>query len=188
MGGPTSTRSSALLRHAADVTTDWLTAALADAGVLAHGSRVVSFETEAIGTGQMADTTRFSLRYDEDGSGPASVVGKFASADDLSRGHRPGVARLRDRGPLLPRGRSPRHGARPAGLRGGGRARDRLVHAPARGHRGWSPRRPDRSVHPRRRGRGPRGDGGTARAVLGGGGAGRTGMAATAPRPSPTPC
>jgi hypothetical protein len=85
MGGPARPVPAALLRHAADVTTEWLTAALDGAGVLTPGSRVVSFETEAIGTGQMADTTRFALRYDEDGSGPASVVGKFASADDLSR-------------------------------------------------------------------------------------------------------
>jgi Phosphotransferase enzyme family len=86
MGAPTRPVPATLLRHAADVTADWLTEALADAGVLAHGSRVVSFETEAIGTGQMADTTRFSLAYEEGGSGPASVVGKFASADDQSRG------------------------------------------------------------------------------------------------------
>jgi hypothetical protein len=85
MGGPARPVPAALLRRAADVTTEWLTAALDGAGVLTPGSRVVSFETEAIGTGQMADTTRFALRYDEDGSGPASVVGKFASADDLSR-------------------------------------------------------------------------------------------------------
>ncbi len=85
MRGPTSPVPATLLRQAADVTTDWLTAVLADAGVLAHGARVLSFETEAIGTGQMADTTRFSLGYQRDGSGPASVVAKFASADDLSR-------------------------------------------------------------------------------------------------------
>src|SRR5580658_10703071 len=86
MGAPTRPVPATLLRHAADVTADWLTEALADAGVLTHGSRVVSFETEAIGTGQMAHTTRFSLAYEEGGSGPASVVGKFASADDQSRG------------------------------------------------------------------------------------------------------
>ncbi len=79
MGDPT------LLRHAADVTADWLTEALAGAGALAQGARVVSFETAPIGTGQMADTTRFSLSYDLAGAGPASVVGKFASADDQSR-------------------------------------------------------------------------------------------------------
>ena len=39
-----------------------------------------------VGTGQMADTSRFTLIYDVAGAGPASVVGKFASADDQSRG------------------------------------------------------------------------------------------------------
>jgi len=75
-----------LLRSAAEVTPEWLTAALVGAGVLAGSARVVSFEHSPIGTGQMADTTRFMLAYDEDGAGPPSVVGKFASADDQSRG------------------------------------------------------------------------------------------------------
>ena len=75
-----------LLRHAADVTPEWLTDALGAAGVLARGARVTSFETQSVGTGQMADTTRFSLALDTPGSGPGSVVGKFASADDQSRG------------------------------------------------------------------------------------------------------
>ena len=74
-----------LLRLAADVTPQWLTTALADAGTLAPGARVVSFQSEPIGTGQMADTTRFDLHYDEPGVGPKAVVGKFASADDQSR-------------------------------------------------------------------------------------------------------
>ena len=75
-----------LLRHASDVTPEWLTEALRHAGALAQGAAVRSFETAPIGTGQMADTTRFMLTLDEPGAGPASVVGKFASADDQSRG------------------------------------------------------------------------------------------------------
>ncbi len=48
---------------------------------------MTSLAREPIGTGQMADTTRFTLAYEGDGPvGPASVVGKFASADDQSRG------------------------------------------------------------------------------------------------------
>ncbi len=86
MGGPRRPGRTTLVRHAADVTAEWLTTALGDAGLVAEGAQVVSFETEAIGTGQMADTTRFSLTYDKEGAGPASVVGKFASADDQSRG------------------------------------------------------------------------------------------------------
>ncbi len=75
-----------LLRQAADVTPDWLTRVLRRAGALADGASVRSFATAPIGTGQMADTTRFTLTLDEPGAGPASVVGKFASADDQSRG------------------------------------------------------------------------------------------------------
>jgi Phosphotransferase enzyme family len=77
--------TTALLRHATDVTPDWLTAALTRAGVLAPGASVRSFEREPVGTGQMAETTRFVLQLDRPDAGPASVVGKFASADDQSR-------------------------------------------------------------------------------------------------------
>ena len=75
-----------LLRHHADVTPEWLTDVLTRAGRLSGGASVRAFGTEPIGTGQMADTTRFSLTFDRDGAGPSSVVGKFASADDQSRG------------------------------------------------------------------------------------------------------
>ena len=78
--------SPPLLRQAADVTPDWLTRVLRDASALADEASVLSFATAPIGTGQMADTTRFTLTLDEPGAGPASVVGKFASADDQSRG------------------------------------------------------------------------------------------------------
>jgi len=75
----------ALIHTPEEVTADWLTTALRHAGALADGASVVSFERQPIGTGQMADTVRFTLTYDEPGAGPASVVGKFASADDQSR-------------------------------------------------------------------------------------------------------
>jgi hypothetical protein len=74
-----------LLRYAADVTPEWMTAVLVDAGNLDQGAQVTGLTTSPIGTGQMADTTRFALTYDTPGAGPASVVGKFASADDQSR-------------------------------------------------------------------------------------------------------
>jgi hypothetical protein len=74
-----------LQRYAADVTPEWLTTVLSDAGALSHGGRVQHIEVAAIGTGQMADTARLTLTYDEPGAGPPSVVGKFASADDQSR-------------------------------------------------------------------------------------------------------
>jgi hypothetical protein len=76
----------ALLRFATDVSPEWLTAVLSDAGLVAAGRRVTALSGTPIGTGQMADTTRFALEYDEEGAGPTTVVGKFASADDQSRG------------------------------------------------------------------------------------------------------
>jgi hypothetical protein len=75
-----------LIRHAADVTPGWLTTVLTAAGSLAEGAHVVDVSTSPVGTGQMADTARLTLTYDEPGAGPTSVVGKFASADDQSRG------------------------------------------------------------------------------------------------------
>jgi Phosphotransferase enzyme family len=74
-----------LLRFAADVTPDWLTGVLRGADLVPTGRQVTALASAPIGTGQMADTTRFTLQYDEDGAGPPSVVGKFASADDQSR-------------------------------------------------------------------------------------------------------
>ena len=74
-----------LLRHAADATPEWLSGVLGANGLLADGAQVTSFETAPIGTGQMADTTRFALRYDRPDGGPTSVVGKFASANEQSR-------------------------------------------------------------------------------------------------------
>ena len=78
-------QSQPLLRHAADATPEWLTGVLAANGLLDDGVRVISFETAPIGTGQMADTTRFTLHFDQPGVGPPSVVGKFASANEQSR-------------------------------------------------------------------------------------------------------
>ncbi len=67
------------------VTAPWLTDVLRRAGALGAGA-VVSFEGDAVGTGQMADSVRLSLRYDDDEAGaPASVVGKFTAADATSR-------------------------------------------------------------------------------------------------------
>jgi hypothetical protein len=73
-----------LVRFAADVTPEWMSAVLSGAGALS-GGRVVGVSASPIGTGQMADTARLSLTYDRPGAGPPSVVGKFASSDDTSR-------------------------------------------------------------------------------------------------------
>jgi hypothetical protein len=76
----------ALLRYATDVSPEWLTAVLSASGALAAGAQVTGLSLAAVGTGQMADTTRFSVTYDQPGAGPATVVGKFASSDEQSRG------------------------------------------------------------------------------------------------------
>ena len=102
-----------LLRHAADVTPEWLTDALRRAGALGRRApRCRSFETAPIGTGQMADTTRFTLTLDERRRRSGQRRGQVRLGRRPEPGHRPGPAGLRDRGPLLPRGRRPRR--RPA--------------------------------------------------------------------------
>jgi phosphotransferase family enzyme len=75
----------ALIRYASDVTPTWITSVLARSGALRGGCAVVDLTVTPVGTGQMADTARVTLTYDEEGAGPPSVVGKFASADDQSR-------------------------------------------------------------------------------------------------------
>ena len=80
-----STSPPVLVRRAGDVSPGWLTRVLGRSGALAPGHRVERVAVEAIGTGQMADTARLSLTYDDDGVGPPTVVGKFASSDDTSR-------------------------------------------------------------------------------------------------------
>ncbi|WP_342661463.1 hypothetical protein Rruber_05234 (plasmid) [Rhodococcus ruber] len=66
------------------ITPGWLTAMLSSAGVLQSG-RVVSVDRQPCGTGQLADSYRFALTYEPAASGPATVVGKFTSADAASR-------------------------------------------------------------------------------------------------------
>jgi streptomycin 6-kinase len=74
-----------------DVDAPWLTGVLRGAGLIRRAS-VVSFESEPVGTGQMADSVRFRLEYDApdadrdaDAVAPATVVGKFTAADPTSR-------------------------------------------------------------------------------------------------------
>lgn len=63
-----------------DVTPEWVTAVLAAAGATAHGT-VVDVHAKSVGTGQVGDSVRFTLTWDEAGAGPASVVGKFPTDD-----------------------------------------------------------------------------------------------------------
>ncbi len=68
-----------------DVDPAWLSDALRASGDLPEG-RVVDFETSPVGTGQVGQNIRFSLRFEGAPPGaPTSVVGKFASDDEQSR-------------------------------------------------------------------------------------------------------
>ena len=75
-----------LRRTPADVDASWLTAVLRAAGALGDAS-VVSFEAKGVGTGQMGESVRYTLTFDDpaaaaDAGAPATVVGKCASADE----------------------------------------------------------------------------------------------------------
>lgn len=74
----------ALVTDADHVTPEWLTHVLSSAGVLDSG-KVTSFDSQFIGTGQIGANVRFRLTYEGDASGPASLVCKFASRDQVSR-------------------------------------------------------------------------------------------------------
>lgn len=71
--------------HPDGVTAAWLTTQLRAAGMLAQGA-VTAVSWEAIGTGQVGDSVRFTLDYDLPGAGPATLAGKFPAADLTSRG------------------------------------------------------------------------------------------------------
>lgn len=64
-----------------DVTLQWLQDVLRHAGIKATLSH---FAAHRVGTGQVGQNIRFSLRY-ANGVGPESIVGKFASDDPESR-------------------------------------------------------------------------------------------------------
>lgn len=68
-----------LISNPADVTTDWLNQVLMHAG---STGRVDDFTANSIGTGQVGENVRFAL---EGTDVPASLVGKFPSADEVSR-------------------------------------------------------------------------------------------------------
>ncbi|HEY2225976.1 phosphotransferase [Actinomycetospora sp.] len=77
-----------------DVDAAWLAGVLTAAGSLRDGT-VTRVTRETCGTGQLADSYRFSLEYEPAGAGPATVVGKFPSEDAASRdfGRRSGYYR-----------------------------------------------------------------------------------------------
>jgi len=72
------TDTPTLIERPEDLTTEWLTAALA-------GATVTGFDYQRIGTGQMSECYRVRLQYADGADGPASVVLKVAAADATSR-------------------------------------------------------------------------------------------------------
>src|SRR3546814_17088688 len=73
-----------LITDPAAVTPEWLTEVLRASGALTSG-RVESVSHELFGAGLVGDNARFHLSYDG-GEGPATLVGKFPTADAVSRG------------------------------------------------------------------------------------------------------
>ncbi|MCC6921135.1 MAG: phosphotransferase [Alphaproteobacteria bacterium] len=74
-----------LARFQEDVTEAWLTQALRQAGVL-RDAKVIGLTTRRVGNGMFGDSVRFGITYDRaEDEAPASVVGKFASKDPVSR-------------------------------------------------------------------------------------------------------
>lgn len=72
------------IRRPGEIDAAWLTAVLQNAGVDAV---VKSFEAKNVGTGQIGESVRFKLAYARDAEdAPRSLVGKFPSPDDTSRG------------------------------------------------------------------------------------------------------
>lgn len=67
------------------LTPDWLTEALRIAGVIDDAAKVVEVKAAFIGTGQMSDSARLTLRYEGSTEAPASIVAKLPSADPTSR-------------------------------------------------------------------------------------------------------
>jgi len=67
-----------------ELSAEWVTGALRSAGHLGD-QRVSEVMTQPIGTGQMCDCYRLTLRYDGEVAAPASLVAKLPAADETSR-------------------------------------------------------------------------------------------------------
>jgi hypothetical protein len=77
-----SHRSVPDIRRPSEIDAAWLTRALQGAGL---DVVVASFDARPVGTGQIGDSIRFTLRYARGGeAAPASLVGKFPAADERS--------------------------------------------------------------------------------------------------------
>jgi len=75
---------SDVLRTPGEVDATWLTRVLHGSARLGPDARVVGVSMTPVGTGQMADTVRFTVDYEPAGAGPPTVVGKFTSTDPQS--------------------------------------------------------------------------------------------------------
>ena len=71
-----------LIDNPNDVTADWLTKVLNNAG---YSGSIASFTKKNVGTGQVGQNVRFTLTFDGDRSAPDTIVGKFPSSDPESR-------------------------------------------------------------------------------------------------------
>lgn len=72
------------VRSPEDVTTDWLSSRLREAGH--ENAEVRSFTQQKVGTGQIGTCIRYELELaDADDATPRSLIGKFASDDPTSR-------------------------------------------------------------------------------------------------------
>src|SRR6266511_2456808 len=74
------------VRHPEQLSADWLTAVLRASGAAGDTAVVARFEAAAIGTGQMSESYRVVLTWDDGApAGPDSVVVKLAASDPTSR-------------------------------------------------------------------------------------------------------
>jgi len=71
-----------LIETAEQATPAWFTAVMQANG---HDVRVTDVTATPVGTGQMAENSRFHLRYDGETDAPATLVGKFPSQNEASR-------------------------------------------------------------------------------------------------------
>jgi aminoglycoside/choline kinase family phosphotransferase len=79
-----SERSVPIAETADALTPEWVTAALTASGHL-DGVSVVAVELTSVGTGQMSESLRMSLRYDGPTEAPSTMVAKIPAADETSR-------------------------------------------------------------------------------------------------------
>jgi hypothetical protein len=68
----------------AALTGEWVTSALRATGWLDAG-RVTGVELSPVGTGQMCDSLRMTLRFDRDVATPPTMIAKLPAADETSR-------------------------------------------------------------------------------------------------------